>query len=712
MRLRINDPGHVGLRRAIRTTVGVTIAMIVGLSLLKGTPGVVLAAFGTFALLGFADFGGPMARRLVALLLTGAAGFGLIGIGVLAAESTWSIVVVTFIVTGAIAYAVVLRGAFANAAPALTVVYVVTVMVSTSPTQLTPMLYGYAIAVLVSIPITLFLLPRRTLAQVRTACAGALRTLADTERRRLNGQPPDAHRLDEAITSLQGSYQGNPFRSTGVRRSDRALIILVGQLETLLVATRSHVTRKTPMSDLPDSAALVTEVADCLEEQARALEVKGGATSGAALVRRWVGQWDAAVESVMSSTATDREHRLRSVAHAFPDRAMTIATIRLSVLVRRVVGLPDEDFKSDGHTIPDPPDFVPWRALRTQFTLRSPWLRTALRTGAALSIAAAIVEIVGLSHGFWVLLGVIATLRQDGLGTLKTSLLAVVGTFAGALVGALILLLSLTDEPLIAGLFVIAAFVAVYGQSVFPFALAQAVFSLYVVLTFSLVAWPPDISAAADRVLDIAVGAAVSLATAFLLWPRGIATGLARNVYDAIDLACHLLNDAVRQWLNGGPQTDEADIYPVRIAMARSAEVVEVLLASHRQRDLERAELWSALLDELRTLVVTGQLVAAWAADRPPMHERTPALVAPLKDDETAASGEWHEVLRILTRGGADDATSYSPFVPRALDHLEPHDVTDRLVADNVVGAIWAHGWLGLTFDAAVAARKPAALLV
>ncbi len=687
--------------------------MAAALWLLPGSPGIVLAAFGVFALLAFADFGGTLGRRFVALISTGIAGVILITVGTLAAGVVWRVVVVTFLVTGTLAYIVVLRGVFANAAPALTVIFVVTVMVATSTDQLPAMLQGYAVAVVIAIPITLFVFPRRTPAHVRAACVLAMRTLAEHERNRLAGHPHDLLALDGALHALRSSYLGNPFRSTGLRRADRALLSLVGNLQALLTATRRTAETPTPVSDLPGNTESIHKTIACLDSIADGLQ--GDAITeptGAALAQAWAAEWDVAVQCLQDSTPESLEGDLRRIAHAFPDRALGISAVRLSILVRRFLGLPAETFDTGTHTVPEPPDYQPWAALRTQFTTKSPWMRTALRTGVAMAIAAGVVEILGLAHGFWVLLGVIATLRQDSLGTLRTALLAVGGTFGGALVGAGLLLLFTGDEPGMVVAFLITAFLSVYFQGTAPFALAQGVFSLYVVLVFSIVAWPPDLSTATDRVLDIAIGAGISLATAFLLWPRGVVAGLKANVLDAIDRARLVLQEAFGEFFRGAKYDGRLpDIKQLQAAMARASEVVEVELGSHDPRQIERAGMWERLIDDLRTLAVTGSLVSTWAGDGPALKDVAPALMEPIRQDCEAVSREWALVRSILAGESAAHDLTFDSIVPRTMEAVGSTDLGERAVADRAVAAIWAHGWLWLSFEAALTARQPAEAL-
>ena len=697
----------------MRTTLGAGVAVAVALRVMPGSPGIVLAAFGVFAILAFADFGGTWGRRLAALIGTGIAGVILITIGALAGGVIWRVVIVTFVVTGALAYSVVLRGAFANAAPALTVVFVVTIMVTTSTEQLIPMLQGYALAVVIAIPITLFVFPRRTPARVRAACVLALRTLAENERNRLSGQPRDLLALDGALQALRSSYLGNPFRSTGFRRADRALLSLVGNLQALLTAARRTAEASTPLSDLPGNTESIHTTIACLDSLAGGLQ--GDAItepSGAAVAQAWAAEWDVAVQCLQDSTPESLEGDLRQIAHVFPDRALGISAVRLSILVRRFLSLPAETFDTGTHTVPEPPDYQPWAALRTQFTTKSPWMRTALRTGVAMAIAAGVVEMLGLAHGFWVLLGVIATLRQDSLGTLRTALLAVGGTFGGALLGAGVLLLFSGDEPVMVVAFVITAFLSVYFQGTAPFALAQGVFSLYVVLVFSVVAWPPDLSTATDRFLDIVVGAVISLATAFLLWPHGVVAGLTKNVLDAIDRARLVLQEAFGEFFHGARYDGRPpDIKQMQAAMARTSEVVEVELGSHDPRQIERAVLWERLIDDLRTLAVTGSLVSTWAGDGPALEDVAPELMDPIRQDCEAVSREWALVRSILAGESAAQDLTFESIVPRTMEVVGAADLNDRAVADRAVAAMWAHGWLWLSFGAALTARQPAKAL-
>ena len=711
MRLHISDPGHASLRRAARTTVAVVVALLLALWLIPGTPGVVMAAFGVFALVATADFGGSVRRRVDAFVGCGLAGVSLVVIGAAISGSVVAIIVVTFLVTATLSYLAVLRGTVASAVPAVTIVYIVAVMVTGSLDNVGVMLAGLAIALSVGVVATLLVFPRRSLRPITHACAAALRALADLQARRAAGEPPDREALRSAREGIRAAYLGNPFRSTGLHRSDRALLVLVGQLQTLLTGILRADSDDSVSMELPPSGELTEASSTALAQLADAIESGTGTPSSEPVADLWLAQWESAIQLVASPASGSDVDRLRTVADAFPTRLLALATIRLTILGRRMLQLPDEDFSRYPIAVPQPPDSPPWRQLRAQFTLASPWLRTALRTGAALATAAAVVEIVGVSHGFWVLLGALAVLRSDTSQTLRTSLAALGGTFLGAIIGGGLLLVLAPDRWIYASLVVVTVFVAVYAQGTLGLVTSQAVFSIYVIVVFTYVDWPPDLATAAARVEDILIGIVVSLVIAVLLWPRGIYAGLGSNVVDAIAACRRVLQEAMADFIHGGGHLGSDGIQAMRTAMARAMEIVEVLVNSHAANSQQRATQWSEVLDNLRTLSVAGVLIGAWAKGQPSVEQLVPELVAPLTDDTRAASAAWEEVSDTLQGRSAVQGAEVSPFVNRAVHVMDGVDLTDRRVAERVVAAIWQHSWLHVTDQAAATALEPARAL-
>lgn len=701
------DPGHVGLRRGVRTAVGTTIALATALVLLSGTPGPVLAAFGSMALLGTADFGGSWRRRTKSLVATGIAGAALVVVGGLAALNIVTIVVVTFLVTGALAFLVALRGSFANAAPALTTVYVASAMIATSIDAIAPLLAGWGIAVAVALPVTLFILPRRNLAPVRAACVASLKVIASAIGDRAAGRPFDRETAERSLAQLQASYLGNPFRAAGLRGEDRALLVLVGQVEALLTALERAGGYLVPMSTLAMTQELAAESARCLGATADALGSRNAPPSAQRVVALWQEQWDSAVTALGDPVLGSPAERVDLVDTAFPDRAMAISVVRLNILVRRVLGAAEETFDQSEHTIPDPPVAHPWRDLGNQVSLNSPWMRLALRTGVGLAIAALVVEIIGLSHGFWVLLGVIATLRMDGVSTLKTSMLALAGTFAGALIGYGLLVAEGTHPGLMWIGFVVIIFLAVYTQATTAYIVGQAAFSLFVIVAFSLANWPPDLGVAVERFEDIAYGAAISVVVALLMWPRGVLAGLRSNVSEAITRANAVLIGAVTDLAEGGHRVTSRELLESSAAFSRSEEVVEVSLSSKHADAVTRANAWQLVIDNLRTLTVGGHLIAGWSSDRPPVESLVPTLGPALIADARTTTSAWARTAAMVDGTDPGPLPAQTAFLDTARSVAAGADLADPAVSDRVVGAVWTHGWIHMAFNAAVSSQVP-----
>lgn len=272
MALRIHDPGHTALRRGIRAAIGVPLAVGISLWLIPNTPGGFIAAFGSLGLIATCDFGGSTRRRLASLLGAAAVGTVLIVAGALAGLTLVSAVVVTFIVAATLAFVAVLHGAIASGAPAMTIIYVASATVGASLSSAWTLLAGWAIAIAVAIPISLFVLPRRNTGVIREACARALLVVADAAEARAVGQAVDEAALHRAQEDVQKSYLGNPFRASGLNQRDRSLIVLVGQVQALVAAfARSH-TFPMPASDMKSSRELAKQGAAALRAAAKSLQ--------------------------------------------------------------------------------------------------------------------------------------------------------------------------------------------------------------------------------------------------------------------------------------------------------------------------------------------------------------------------------------------------------------------------------------------------------
>lgn len=700
----MHDPGHVALHRGIRAALGVPLSMGLCLWLLPGTPAGLIAGFAVLTTVAIADFGGVRIDQARAVGGTTVAGIVVLTIGVLAGDRLWSAVIASFIVTGVLTFVAVLHGSVASGAPAIMIIYVVSVSLGVPLSTLGPILVGWLVGMAFALPITLFVVPRRTTAPVRQATASALRALAEAVRRRAAGEAPDAASLDAAGAALQHSYFGNPFRAAGLSTRNQALQLLVAQVQGLLAAFANGAYA----SDLvrtPATTRLVAETAANLESISNALDdPRAPAPSGMTVVATWEGQWDEAVDML-----TTRPGAVTEVSDMFPDRTLGLAAVRTTMLARRALGLPLEDYSPvmGTHTIPEPMMPSVWRELRSNLNLRSPWARLALRASTGIALAVLVVELVGLAHGFWVMLGVVSVLRLDPLTTLKTGALAIAGTLIGALLGVFIIVADDRNEPWMWAIFVVSVFLATWAPGALGFMLGQAAFSLFVIIAFSLVDWPPDLATVEQRVVDICIGVALSVVIATLMWPRGLMRGLTANVADAITVGTSLLDGAITSLINGPTAATAKLPGEANAAVIRAREVVELTLSSSSPGAAAAALEWQALLHHLRTLTVAGHLLASWSYDRPPIARYAPALATPLQSECAVVTEAWSQVAGEVD-GGVPVVSdpSHSPL-DEVLSVASTMDLSSAEVADRAPAAIWGHGWLGMSLRAGQACVVP-----
>ncbi|MFD7028545.1 FUSC family protein [Streptomyces sp. NPDC059917] len=178
-----------------------------------------------------------------------------------------------------------------------------------------------------------------------------------------------------------------------------------------------------------------------------------------------------------------------------------------------------------------PPGSRLLRTLGERFADRDAWA-FALRLTACMTVAQAIASFTDLPRSGWIVLTV-ALLVRPGLGTVPARLITrLIGTFAGVLLGLLLIAVLPTGWPRIAALVVLTGLLQAYARRTYLF---QTFFLTPVML---LLADPLGLAGAdvpRARLLDTLIGAAVALVVGYLLWPENDAARLTRHLARAHD---------------------------------------------------------------------------------------------------------------------------------------------------------------------------------
>jgi uncharacterized membrane protein YccC len=167
--------------------------------------------------------------------------------------------------------------------------------------------------------------------------------------------------------------------------------------------------------------------------------------------------------------------------------------------------------------------------VRTHLSPNSTVLHDSVRVGIGLALAVLAGRLLQLDHAFWVVLGTLSVLRSNALATGRTTLQALAGTLAGFAIGAPYAQLASADVTLSWYILPVATFLAAYAWGAVGFVVGQAVFTIYVIVLFGLIA-PTGWQLGLVRLEDVALGAAISVVVALLLWPRGARRDLAAAV--------------------------------------------------------------------------------------------------------------------------------------------------------------------------------------
>ncbi|MGH2517379.1 MAG: hypothetical protein ACRDHP_17155, partial [Ktedonobacterales bacterium] len=214
------DPGSMGLRRAARAALVMPSAFAFAQFVIRNAQVTTFVAFGCFALLVLADFGGHRRPRATAYVTTTLVGAALIALGTLASFSPWMGALGMLLVGFAVSFASVFGGYVAAAQTALLLAFVLAVSIPAPPAAVVPRVAGWFLAGAVSTLAGVFLWPRFERLALREQAAPACRALAAlvrAERARTESAETahDKEVATAAVTAVRRAYAATPKRPAG-----------------------------------------------------------------------------------------------------------------------------------------------------------------------------------------------------------------------------------------------------------------------------------------------------------------------------------------------------------------------------------------------------------------------------------------------------------------------------------------------------------------
>ncbi|GLQ51148.1 YccS family putative transporter [Dyella flava] len=188
-----------------------------------------------------------------------------------------------------------------------------------------------------------------------------------------------------------------------------------------------------------------------------------------------------------------------------------------------------------------------WERISIQLTPRSSRFRHAIRLAIALMIGYAVLHLIHLRHGYWILLTTLLVCQPSYGATLMRMLQRVLGTLIGVVIGwATLRMLPAAPWQL---LLIMLSGVLFFAARLRRYTTATAAITLFVVLCFNLaghgydVMWP--------RLLDTLIGAGIAALSIYLILPDWQGRQLDRVLSDTLRNDARYLQQIITQYIHG-----------------------------------------------------------------------------------------------------------------------------------------------------------------
>jgi uncharacterized membrane protein YccC len=648
------------------------------------------AAFGGFASLIMASFGGSPRDKAVAHLGLAVTGSIALIIGTAVSGIAWLAALVTIPVAFGIFFAGVAGPNASSGVTAALLAYVLPVASTSTDGMIPARLAGWWLACVVSTAAVLLFSPPSPGDRLRAAAAGSARALAAYLEASVHGRATaaDLAACQAAKHELLSAFASTPYRPTGLATADQGLASVVQLLEWCAVL----------VADAADGHANLERAAQCdrdllglaagvLGQAGDMLAVDGPAGRGL---------WVPAGAAGLADLATlDRQRAACAAEHQISERdgdydsveaaarnavhAQVISVAAEAVLADTLIATGRADpetiaARRRGWYGAQPEGTMAERRVAAlsgaigvmvrHASFRSVWFLNSLRGSLALAAAVLVADLTGVQHGFWVVLGTLSVLRTNAVSTESTALRALGGTLIGFVAGALLLLGIGTSTPALWVALPVAVAVAAYAPGTMPFAYGQAAFTVVVVVLFNLLV-PAGWKVGLLRIEDVALGCLVSLVVGVLFWPRGAGSVVGDDLADAFRHGAAYLTQAV-DWALGTRQAAPEEGIAAATAATRLEEALRGFLAEQGTKRVSKEELWMLVMATMRLRLTAYSLAGMEApeAGRQPAHYGT-AYARGMLTQATADLAAFYERVAVLVGRPAPHQVLLPVSVPR-----------------------------------------------
>ena len=483
------DRGFAALRRATRAAIVMPAMFALGDKVIGNPQVATFAAFGSFAMLLLVDFGGPMAERLQAQAALAVTGGVFVCVATLASQTAWLAAVAMAVVGFGVIFAGVVSSVLAGATTALLLAFILPVSLAAPASAVPDRLAGWGMAGGVALVATALLWPAPARDRLRGAAAAACRALAARLRAGvaylLSGMDEQfaldrdhaVAQADQAVEALRSAFLATPYRPTGLSTPARTTVRLVDELiwlNSIVIQPGLHRdgVNRAALRVKEAAAAVLGRAADLLDSRGGSSDELDAALAELAAAHAKMQDGvtaDLPVRSLRpgSDPAAGGEPVSEFITSLDPAFRAEELSYAVSLIARNVELTAAAERRSwRERWLGRQPEGVPGTlsAARERITSylepHSVWLHNSLRGAAGLGLAVLAARLTGVQHSFWVVLGALSVLRSNALNTGQDAVRAVLGTVAGFIVGAALLIGIGTNTTLLWFLLPLAVFLA------------------------------------------------------------------------------------------------------------------------------------------------------------------------------------------------------------------------------------------------------------
>jgi uncharacterized membrane protein YccC len=681
--------------RALRATIVMPTVFALTYKVIGDLQMATFAAFGSFATLVLASFGGTRRDKAIAHLGLALVGSAVLTIGTAVHGTAWLAAIVTIPVAFAIFFAGVAGPNAASGVTAALLAYVLPVASPGTIAEVPSRLAGWWLASVAGTAAVLLLSPRSPGDKLRAAAATLATALASHLEAAERGETTAAGR-DATVAAkheLMNLFAATPYRPTGLATADQGLANITELLEWVTSLTADaldgHVdpgqATAADRTLLGTAARVLADVAFLLSDQDVSAEdiARDIGRLERARDASSVSQQELSGDPASVRVAAEQAVHAQAIAVAARTAVADamIATRRADpetiAAQRRAWYGQDQDGALAGGRLAGLAGAASLAARHA--SIRSVWFRSSARGAVALAVAVLIADMSGVQHGFWVALGTLSVLRTNAAATGATVLRAMAGTVVGVAIGAALMLAIGTGQNALWIALPIAVLVAAYAPGTAPFAVGQAAFTVTVIVLFNLLV-PTGWKVGLVRVQDVLIGCAVSLVVGVLFWPRGASAAVGDDLADAFRCGASYLTQAV-DWSLGlrreAPDTAVASI----AAAIRLDDALRLYLTEQGTKRASKHDLWSLVMATIR-LRLTAHSLAGLRAHCPPLGpDGHPDPVLALRRLAVDLAGFYQRVAVQVGPPGHDEPVP----VPLAVPALHAFDGSDG--SDGADGA-------------------------